>query len=96
MIVEGPQGVKCVGCGMAKGVLGPGGRIAIPAEYRRAFGMCVGDRLFVEVVDGGLRIMTPRQAIKRAQALFGSSAAEDGQSFVDELIAERRAEADRE
>lgn len=81
---------------MAKAILASGGRIVIPAEYRRALGMCVGDRLFVEIVDGELRILTARQAIKRAQALFGSSAAEDGRSFVDELIAERRAEADRE
>jgi len=42
--------------------LGEGGRIVIPAEYRQALGLQVGDEVILRLEDGSLRIFTPRQA----------------------------------
>jgi antitoxin PrlF len=70
-----------------------GGRIVIPAEYRQALGLQVGDELILHLEDGEVHIFTPRQAIKRAQELVSRYLPED-RSLADELIAERRAEND--
>jgi AbrB family looped-hinge helix DNA binding protein len=71
------------------------GRIVIPAECRAAAGLNPGDELIIEAVgEGELRLRTPREALKAAQAIvarYGS-----GRDLVAELIAERRAEAARE
>lgn len=70
-----------------------GGRIVIPAEYRQALGLQVGDELIMRLEDGEVRIFTLRQAIKRAQELVSRYLPQD-RSLADELIAERRAEND--
>jgi len=75
--------------------LGAGGRLVIPAAFRAALGMKPGDRLIVRVEDSELRIYTQREGIRRAQALVRKFVPE-GVSLVDELIAERRAEAAKE
>jgi AbrB family looped-hinge helix DNA binding protein len=71
------------------------GRIVIPAEYRAAAGIKPGDDLMIEAIgEGELRLRTKSQALKEAQAIvarYGS-----GRDLVAELIAERRAEAERE
>ncbi|HEU0156935.1 MAG TPA: AbrB/MazE/SpoVT family DNA-binding domain-containing protein [Stellaceae bacterium] len=72
------------------------GRIVIPAECRVAAGIKPGDELLVEAVgDGELRLRTPEQAIKAAQAIVARHVPK-GRDLVAELIAERRAEARRE
>lgn len=70
-----------------------GGRIVIPAEYRRALGIEIGDEIIVRLVDGELRIMTRAEAIKRAQAGVTKHTVKNKRSLVDELSRERRAEA---
>ncbi|HZU77866.1 MAG TPA: AbrB/MazE/SpoVT family DNA-binding domain-containing protein [Dehalococcoidia bacterium] len=72
-----------------------GGRIVIPAEFRRALGVEVGDTVLVELADGELRVFTPEHAIRRAQEILAKYMPQD-RSLADELIAERRAEAERE
>lgn len=72
--------------------LGEGGRLVIPVEYRRALGVEVGDELVLTLEDGSLRVTTPREAIRRAQALVRSYVPE-GRSLSDELIADRRRES---
>ena len=72
-----------------------GGRVVIPAEYRRALGLCPGDTVIVRLVDSEIQIFTPAQGIKRAQEVVRRWVPE-GRSLSDELIAERRAEAARE
>jgi AbrB family looped-hinge helix DNA binding protein len=72
-----------------------GGRLVIPAEHRRALGLEVGDEVIVRVEDGELRILTRSEAIKRAQGLVRRHI-KGSRSLVDELSAERRAEAKRE
>ena len=72
-----------------------GGRLVIPAEHRRELGLEVGDEVIIRVVEGELRILTRGEAVKRAQGLVRRSV-KGNRSLVDELSAERRAEAKRE
>jgi AbrB family looped-hinge helix DNA binding protein len=71
--------------------LAEGGRVVIPAEYRQALGLHVGDELILRLEDGEVRIFTARQAIKRAQELVRRYIPQN-RSLADELIAERRKE----
>jgi AbrB family looped-hinge helix DNA binding protein len=75
--------------------LGAGGRVVIPAAFRAALGMKPGDRLTMRLEGNELRIYTQREGIRRAQELVRRYIPE-GVSLVDELIAERRAEAAKE
>ncbi|HZN11044.1 MAG TPA: AbrB/MazE/SpoVT family DNA-binding domain-containing protein [Blastocatellia bacterium] len=72
-----------------------GGRLVIPAEYRRRLGLEPGDEVIMRIEDGELRILTRAEAVKRAQAVVRQHV-KKGRSLVDELSAERRAEAARE
>lgn len=75
-----------------------GGKIVIPAELRREFGIKDGDSLVIERDDkGGLVLKTYAQVVKEVQAAFRAML-KPGHSgnAVDELIAERRAEAAQE
>jgi len=75
--------------------LAEGGRIVIPAEFRQALGMKIGDELILSLRDGELRIITWQQAVKRIQEIVRRYVPE-GQSLADELIADRRLEAENE
>jgi len=72
-----------------------GGRVVIPADYRKALGLNPGDEVVLLLEEGGIRILTPREAARRAQAAVRSYIPV-GRSLADELIAERRQEARRE
>lgn len=72
-----------------------GGRVVIPAEFRRRLGIHEGDEVILRLDDGEVRILTPKEAIQRAQAIVGQYVAGD-RSLADELIAERRREAEGE
>ena len=75
--------------------IGEGGRIVIPAEYRQALGLNVGDEVILRLEDGQVHILTLKQAIRRVQELV-SRYVPQGRSLADELIAERRLEAENE
>lgn len=70
------------------------GRLVIPAEQRRALGIEEGDAVVVKLDGAELRVLKQEEAIRRVQELVRKHAG--GRSLVDELIAERRAEAARE
>lgn len=72
-----------------------GGRVVIPAEVRRELGLEIGDDLILQIENGELRLLTPREAVRRAQELVAQYVPR-GESLVDVLIAERRAEYERE
>lgn len=72
-----------------------GGRLVIPAEHRRQLGLEIGDEVIVRVEGGELRILTRAEAVKRAQEKVRRHI-KGSRSLVDELSAERRAEAGRE
>ncbi len=75
--------------------VGPKGRVVVPAQIRRQLGIDEGTELMARVQGDGL-VLEPRSAaLDRLQALV-RSAAPEGVSLADELIAERRAEARRE
>ena len=75
--------------------IGKGGRIVIPAAMRKLIGVSEGDELILRYRNGRLEIMTVRQAVQEAQNLVSRFVPED-RRLVDELLAERRAEAERE
>ncbi len=79
----------------SKTKLGQGGRVVIPTEYRRKLGLEAGDEILMRLDEEGLRLYTPAQAVARAQALVRRHIPE-ARDLADELISERRAEAERE
>lgn len=72
-----------------------GGKIAIPANYRRALGIAEGDTVVMELEGSELRIRPTAAVVREVQDLVRRYVPE-GRSLVDELIAERRAEAIRD
>lgn len=74
--------------------VGAQGRLVIPAALRKAMNLKPGDRLVARKVGDGL-VLERRETIeKRLWEMFSHIPKEV--SLVDELIAERRAEARRE
>ncbi|HYG62772.1 MAG TPA: AbrB/MazE/SpoVT family DNA-binding domain-containing protein [Thermoanaerobaculia bacterium] len=73
--------------------LGEGGRLVIPAEYRKALGIDTGDELVLVLEDQSLRVLTPREGIRRAQALVRSYIPK-GRRLSEELVRERRQESE--
>jgi AbrB family transcriptional regulator (stage V sporulation protein T) len=71
-----------------------GGKIVIPAELRREFGFQEGDMLVLEHADGGLVIKSRQQVLKELQARVKKHLKVP--FTVDDYIAEKRAEAERE
>jgi AbrB family looped-hinge helix DNA binding protein len=71
------------------------GRVVIPAKFRRALGIKDGDEVVIILDEGAIRISTRLQQLRRAQELVKRHV-EPGRSLADELIAERRSEADSE
>lgn len=71
------------------------GRVVLPADFRLRAAIGPGDHVVAEDDGTAIRIRTVDQAIAEAQALFARLVPEDV-SLVDELIAEREAEAARE
>lgn len=75
--------------------LGPGGRVVIPVAYRHALGLREGDYVQVRCEDEGIRILPQEIVARRVQDLVAKFVPE-GVSLVDELIEERRREAELE
>jgi AbrB family looped-hinge helix DNA binding protein len=71
------------------------GRVVIPASFRRALGIKVGDEVVLRIEEDELRISTMKRRIERAQRLVRKHL-KPGMSVVDEFIAERREAARRE
>jgi bifunctional DNA-binding transcriptional regulator/antitoxin component of YhaV-PrlF toxin-antitoxin module len=70
------------------------GRLLMPIELRRQMKIDADGRLTARIVEGELRLVTPTVALEHLQRLFRQPPGSP--SMVDELIAERRAEAERE
>ena len=47
------------------------GRVVIPAAFRKAMGINVGDEVVLRIEDNELRILTLKQRIERAHAWSG-------------------------
>lgn len=68
-----------------------GGKLVIPAGFRRALGLNVGDTVILDIADGQLNLRSRTSAVAEARRMM-RDLVPDGESLVDELIAERRAE----
>lgn len=71
------------------------GRLLVPKELREAVGMRPGENVTLLVEDGELVVLTVAASTRRIREIAAQYSA-PGRSLVDELIAERRAEAQRE
>lgn len=75
--------------------LNENGRIVIPAAMRAALGLQAGDEVILIIEDGELRVTTSLRRVERAQRLFKKYVGA-GVRLSDELIADRRKEAESE
>ncbi len=76
-------------------LIGKGGRIVIPADFREALNLEVGDKLILELEKTQIRMIPLDQAVRLAQEKVRPYLPK-GRSLSKELIAERRREAKRE
>jgi len=74
--------------------VGRHGRVVIPADVRRHLGLKVGDTLLYQVQGESLLLEKRETVLARLKASFDDVPRDV--SLVDELLAERRAEAERE
>jgi bifunctional DNA-binding transcriptional regulator/antitoxin component of YhaV-PrlF toxin-antitoxin module len=71
------------------------GRLALPPAALEVLGVEPGDKVLLEIEGNDLRVRSLRAAVAEMQAFVRRFVPEDV-SLVDELIAERRREAERE
>jgi AbrB family looped-hinge helix DNA binding protein len=77
-------------------VVGDRGRMVLPSAVRRKLGLTAGTRLLVDVAsDGSLKLQPFRTAADQTRGLLRERVPHAG-SAVDELLAERRAQAAHE
>lgn len=76
--------------GTYNATMGDRGRLVVPAELREHAGLMPGTPLILMDTDDGIVVMTRDQLRERIRKELA------GPSLVDELIAERRAEAKRD
>ena len=69
--------------------VGPKGRIVIPAAVRQRYGFAEGDELVMVAEPHGVRLIDRDHLIDELDGLLRG-----GPDLVDELITERRADAD--
>lgn len=69
--------------------VGQDGRVVIPVDFRKAMQLEDGGVVTAEVVNRELRLVPVRAAIERLQSLLRPLKSE-GESVVDEFLAERR------
>jgi AbrB family looped-hinge helix DNA binding protein len=72
-----------------------GGRIVIPAAYRKALGIHPGDEVVLALEEGQLRMFSRTEALRRLQTKIAKVVPRTV-SLSAELIRERRREAKRE
>lgn len=81
--------------GVTKGKVIAGGRIALPADVRRAMGIVEGDTVYFDLDGDELRVRSARSSLRRIQYHLRAYRPETG-NLSDELIADRRTEGARE
>ena len=74
----------------------PNGRMSLPADLRRRHGLASGGQVIVEETEDAIVLRTVSQAVARARALSRKLTAGKADATVDDFLAERRREANRE
>jgi AbrB family looped-hinge helix DNA binding protein len=74
--------------------LEPSGRLLIPAALRQKLNLAPGAEMIIQESDGILHIHTRQAAIRKVQQYFARF--DNGRSMSEELLQERKAEAERE
>ena len=72
-----------------------GGKLIIPAAFRRKLGIDTGDTVVLELCEDGLHVRSLSSAVRLAQEIVREFVPDDV-DLADELVAERRIEAERE
>jgi AbrB family looped-hinge helix DNA binding protein len=72
------------------------GRILIPARLRRQLGIAPCDAVVLKTQGRELHLRSYKKAIEEAQVIIGKYIPDRERSLVDELIEQRRREAERE
>ena len=75
--------------------IGKGGRIVLPARLRKKLDIQPGDEILLRLEQDEVRLIPLRRAVALAQANVRRYVPE-GASLVDDLIEQRRAEAQNE
>ncbi|WP_025321807.1 AbrB/MazE/SpoVT family DNA-binding domain-containing protein [Deferrisoma camini] len=78
----------------ARVTIAKNGRLVLPAALRRAIGLANGGDALLRVREGRIEIEPLRAAVERARNVASRYAG--GRNLVDELLRERRGEAERE
>jgi AbrB family looped-hinge helix DNA binding protein len=71
------------------------GRVVIPAEFRDQLELAPGTKVRIWVEDGALHLMSLDEGIRQVQAIARKYTG-GRKGLVDEFIADRRREAERE
>ena len=77
---------------LVRTAIGPGGRVVIPAAFRKALEVKEGDYIVMHMDGEELRVVNDEKEFERAREVLAKYVPE-GVSLVDELIADRRREA---
>ena len=72
-----------------------GGKLIIPAAFRRKLGIDTGDTVVLELEEDGLHVRSLSSAVRRAQEIVREFVPDDV-SLADDLIAARRVEAEHD
>ena len=75
--------------------LSEGRRVAIPAELCQQYGIAPGDPVVLEPSEYGI-VMRPLHEVMREVQAYFADAAPKGMSLSEELLRDRREEAERE
>jgi AbrB family looped-hinge helix DNA binding protein len=78
--------------GIIKGRIIAGGRIALPADIRRAMGVAEGDTVYFDLDGDVLRVRSAASSLRRIQDRLRAYRPGSG-NVSDELIADRHGEA---
>jgi AbrB family looped-hinge helix DNA binding protein len=73
-------------------IVGPKGRVVIPAPVRHQLGITEGSELVALVDDGGVLLLPQSEVKRRLRGMFAGVMT----SMADELVADRTQEARRE
>lgn len=84
------------GGGVFRMELDDAGRLALPPELIEAWGLKAGSALMGHLKQDTFELITGQTSLRRIQALVRQFLPEGGASLADELIADRRREAERE